>query len=82
MADAKPHPARRFGCGAIFLLVVIAVVVIGIIGTTHKSGPCDEAHDAHVLAISGSSAHDREIAALEYAAKKAECESQGGTVDE
>jgi hypothetical protein len=67
--------------GAIALVIF---VLIGL-GTGFKSTSsiqaCWDAQNARSLSESASfSDQDRQIAAMQYAVKKAECESQGGSV--
>ena len=68
-------------------MLVIAgliVLIVGLAGGLNTSSPgiqsCYDAQNARSIADAASNEHDRSVAAMEYAVKKAECESQGGTV--
>lgn len=89
-----PRKDERFllgiGCLGWFGIIVVAALVIvliaGLTGGLNSSSSssriqaCYDAQNARSIANSSSNEHDRQIAALQYATKKAECESQGGTV--
>ncbi|MGV1034075.1 MAG: hypothetical protein ACOYBP_02465 [Microbacteriaceae bacterium] len=63
----------------IFIIVLIAQTSSG--NTTSLPPACLTAQTARSIANDpGNTEHDRGVAALMYAAKKAECESQGGKV--
>lgn len=67
------------GCGVVVLIVVVGAVTAAVVGANRTKGPCEEAQEAYVLATQLDDPHDREIAALQYAVKKAECDAQGGS---
>lgn len=86
-----PRKDERFllgiGClGWFAIMIGIAVVILVIAGLSGGMKPpsriqaCYDAQNARSISNSSSNEHDRQIAAMQYAVKKAECESQGGAV--
>lgn len=69
------------GCLGVFgILGVIIVVGTIITGINNPRDACDDAQDAAVLARTLDDPGDRDIAALQYAAKARECAAIGGEV--
>ncbi|MDF2562332.1 MAG: hypothetical protein K0R99_3778 [Microbacterium sp.] len=77
---------RRLGCGGLVAIAVLLAVVVLVGSSVVRSlGPqsaCDEAYDARVLSVRLDDPRERDIAAMQYVVKAAECERAGGTVRE
>lgn len=70
-------PARwgGFAVAAIAVLVLLTTIYFA-----NQSGPCAQAEQARVVALTSPSSQDRATALTLYYLKKAECEAAGGTV--
>lgn len=73
-----------FGCIGIIIAIALLVVIIGSFVGGSNSSPriqaCQDAQNARSIANSASNERDRTVASMQYAVKKSECESRGGTV--
>ena len=82
-APIEPAVKKKSYKPWVWLLVVVVIVVALAVNASSprtSDGPCEEAQQAYVLANGLDDDHDAQIAAMQYAVKKAECEAEGGVV--
>jgi hypothetical protein len=81
MTPGKKPGISNLGCLGIMAVVALVIALVsGLVNSGAAKGPCQVAQQAYVLATTLDDPEDAQIAALQYAVKKAECEAQGGTV--